>query len=193
MRQTTKGIITLAVAMMLAQISAPVWATAAMGPFQAAIDVDGQRFQVWGYGGDLWPWPLRLRDIAYILNGTSAQFDVRVPDDNRWDIWIETGVPYTLTGRELQAISYNRHAVFGSQNSFLYFSSYGFDQNPFQTITLGIGRAGIPTTSVVIEVFNDGYDIFIDLEILGNMLGFTVAAAIFDAGEADFIITTRAR
>jgi len=68
-------------------------------PTQAPVLVNGQNvaFQAYHIGGNNF---FRLRDIAYILNGTSAQFNVE------WDaansaILLQTQTPYTPVGGEM--------------------------------------------------------------------------------------------
>jgi len=56
---------------------------------------------MWGYRHWEGFGNFQLRDIAYILNGTSTQFDIRKPLDEYLHFWINIGVAYTPIGNEL--------------------------------------------------------------------------------------------
>ena len=68
---------------------------------QHVIYVNEQRFELWGYGYWEGYGNYRLRDIAYILNGTSAQFNIREPLGEYLHFWIERNTPYVPIGTEL--------------------------------------------------------------------------------------------
>jgi len=173
LRYLITGIVTIT--FVLACFPATVLATAVMESASSAILVNDEKFEIWGYIGDLDVQFFRLRDIAYILNGTSAQFDIRAPlIDGKWDFWIERGAPYTLTDAELSPITENRRALFGSYG-FVKAQSYGLDENPIQNIMLGIDGDEIPAMSITLQVFNDTEDIFFPLRDLGYLLGFNIA------------------
>ena len=106
----------LVTVMAVAFFPVDVFATHGFGSQSFRISVDGSSFEVWGYGsGGITIDPsIRLRDIAYILNGTPAQFNIITSPCDSWDFWIQRGAPYLVTFTEFQPISEPRRALFGS-------------------------------------------------------------------------------
>ena len=108
-------------------------ATHGFGSTSMVVYVDEEPFLVYGYnGGDFVMDPsFKLRDIAYILSGTSVQFDITEADDGILDIWV--GTPLTLTGTELSP-KVQTNALFGSYGRFDWGEVHGFPA-PFPTTT----------------------------------------------------------
>ena len=116
----------------------------------------------------------RLRDIAYILNGTRAQFDIQ---GNR----IIRGRPYTITGTELQPIPERRYAVFlpprtspSRQNGFPRDFSLGSEDHPYQIATLEIDWGWGKSISSEFKVLEDVDDIYFSIADLAPYLGFSI-------------------
>ena len=169
MKRATVALILAAV--MLA-LCFPVFATHGFGSGRHSISVNGNIFDVWGYSSDAPP-SFRLRDIAYILNGTSAQFDIRELADDRWDFWIVRGVSYTPDGTELQPIP-DRHVVFGSYG---FVSGEGFDEDYQQTVMVGLDvndSGDYPALTVALSVIVDVDDAHFDLFDMADILGFSI-------------------
>ena len=148
-----------------------VWA----GKF--TILVDDVSFEPWGYSTDMAILYLCLFDMAYMLNGTSAQFDIRTPIDNRWDFWIIRGETYTPTGTEFQPIPW-RFAARGSYGFIGWDRESGFDYYPEQTLIIGIDGTEKPVTSIAIRTIQDIDKPYFMVSDLAAILGF------------DYVITT---
>ncbi|MCL2357694.1 MAG: hypothetical protein FWC70_11205 [Defluviitaleaceae bacterium] len=153
-------------------ISVPVRAT--VGPLtgELAVVVDGETFYVWGVFMDYSTSRFRLRDMAYVLNGTPAQFNIRETDDERFDYWIVRGEPHTPTGDELRPID---AAECCCGDGIGWFSGY------FYSISAVIGLDGTsaetdaPASAVaLIAAVCDGGEFFICVFELARLLGFSV-------------------
>ena len=180
-------VLAIVLAIMLTFFPIRVFATHGFGAGLGRVVVNDEIFEIWGYVvGDGSVPAFRLRDIAYILNSTAVQFDVRELDDDRWDFWIIRGAPYTVIGEEIQTIPEGRHAVLGSYG-FISDWSYGFDEDPFQVIVLGIDGVDYPATSVAIPIIRDIDDVYFPLQNLGNLLGFDVEFNWSDTEQANDI------
>lgn len=157
----------------------------------AEIYVDGAAFEIWGYGQGS-PFSVRLRDIAYVLNGTSFQFDVQYRDDDRWDIWIERGAPYVSIGTEMQPIPEERWALTGSYG-VLSGHGYGFDgDGEFpDALTLGTMDTNGEIIYQTFHVLSDIDDSFFSLWQLAQFLGFAFEMG-GSWGETQIFITTHA-
>ena len=132
------------------------------------VIVNGERFEMWGFDGD-GPVPaLRLKDMAYIFNGTSAQFDIRTPPDQRWDYWIVRGAAYTPTGAELSLDFEHRSAVYGSYG---FAGGMGFYTCPIRTVIVGIDGYDEPATTVALTAIEDPGGMFFDVFMLAPLLG----------------------
>jgi len=92
----------------------------------------------------------RLRDIAYVLNGTSGQFEIGWNEQNH-TISIVTGIPYTPVGNEME------NAAYGGVSALL------------SNATIIINGEETVLTAYVIEGSN-----FFRLLDLGYALNFTV-------------------
>ena len=107
-------------------------ATHGFGSARITVYVDETPFEVYGYdGGDFTFDPsFKLRDIAYILSGTRAQFDITETDSETLDIWI--GEPLAITGAELQPKE-QTYAIFGSYGRFGWADGLSGFPEPFPT------------------------------------------------------------
>ena len=176
--------IILSLIMLLAYSPYIAWATHGFSSGRLVILVNGRQFELYGYSGD-GPMPaLRLQDLAYILNGTTAQFDIRQAEGGEWDYWIVRGQPYTVMGTELRYIP-DRHALFGSYG---FVSGYGFDCDPIQTAVIAVDGADNPSWTVEITVIRDIDETYFPFESLAYLLGFSWIWG--GAFEADYIIET---
>ncbi|MCL2386705.1 MAG: hypothetical protein FWC89_04045 [Defluviitaleaceae bacterium] len=178
MKRTIKHVAIAAIAVIFLVLNFPTtaYATHGIASGYTSIYVDGVEFEVWGYFEffDSGPGPMhafRLGDIAYILNGTPAQFEVLTPPDDRWDFWIQRGAPYTPTGDEMQPIP-DRMA---HMTSFGFNAGGGFYTDPFQTIILGIDGEDTPATTIAFNAFIDADDTFFSMHKLGELLGFELS------------------
>ena len=165
------GVIGVALAAILIFAYFPASATQGGGSGIITVHVNGSIFELWGYEIDGSNGThLRLQDIAYILNDTPAQFDIRTPYDNRWDFWIVRNEPFTPTGTELETSFEPRYMVIGSYG---FAGGYGFDGNPFQTIMLGVDGDTAPATTIAVTIIRDGDGGFFRLDDLAYLLGFS--------------------
>ena len=131
--------------------------------------VDDNSFEVWGYGHGLSY--VRLRDIAYILNGTSMQFDIL--DYGRENFRISRGEPYTPIGIELSPIINGARFLMSSSGFIIerFVDFVGVES--FQTIPIIVDGVGFP-----ISVFYDGRgEYFFELWNLSRILGFSTEFA----------------
>jgi len=145
-----------------------VLATHGFGSGVFTVMVDDNIFELWGFDGD-GPVPaFRLEDMAYMFNGTSAQFDIRTPPDDRWDFWIVRGTPYTPQGTELSLEFENRNASFGSYG---FVGGYGFDSDPVGAVIVGIDGHNEPATTIALTVIKDPGGIFFEVSSLVPLLG----------------------
>ena len=159
----------LVAVLVLAYSPAVVQATHGFGSTQLTVIVDGQPFTLWGYDGD-GPMPaFRLQDVAYVLNGTAAQFEIREPDGGGWEYWIVRGEAYTVRGTEFQPIP-ERHASFGSYG---FAGGIGFYVDPIQSAVLGVDGEDEPATAIPVTVIRDVDDTYFPLGELAHLLGFT--------------------
>ncbi|MCL2674669.1 MAG: hypothetical protein FWE92_04985 [Defluviitaleaceae bacterium] len=128
-----KRCIRLILAALLILISPTIaLATHGFGSAKITVYVDETPFEVYGYdGGDFSFDPsFKLRDIAYILNGTRVQFDITESDDDILNILI--GEPLTITGAELQPKE-QTYAIFGSYGRFGWADGLSGFPEPFPT------------------------------------------------------------
>ena len=179
-----KGLVGVCIILLLFIMPAPVYATHGFGSWELTVKIDGEIFTAWGYAGDWELFSFRLKDIAYMLNGTTAQFSIREPIDDRWDFWIVRNTPHTPTGTELSPIP-ERHAIFGSYG---FVGGYGLGPDLEQTIILGIDGDDYPALTVAISVIKDEDDLHFSFFDLANVLGYTVRA--WGEEEADVVIST---
>jgi len=161
-----------------------VFATHGFGSQRFRVFVNYLPFEAWGYGsGEIIVDPsLRLRDLAYILNGTPSQFDIIETPDGHWDYWIKRGAPYIIDGTELQPIADCRRALFGSYGFLPGASSPGFDSAPFQNIIIGFDGEDYPDFSISVVAVRDIDDTYFSLYALSYWLGFQ-ATSTWEPGE----------
>jgi len=161
----------LVFALLLGYFPATVRATHGFSAHEFTIIVDGQLFSLWGYDGD-GPVPaFRLQDIAYMLSGTAAQFDIRVSEDESLDYWIIRGASYTPVGTEFAPILEDRWAIAGSLG---FFDWYGFDDYPVQSVVLGFDGGDAPLMAASLRVIRDVDYTYFPVEILGLLIGFSL-------------------
>ncbi|MCL2500828.1 MAG: hypothetical protein FWE90_10925 [Defluviitaleaceae bacterium] len=179
------GFLFAALLIILLLLPITVRATHGFRSDSVTITVEGRDYLIWGYFED-GPVPaFRLRDIAYILNGTDAQFTIRETPDERWDYWIVRGEAYIPTGDELREMPF-RSALFGSYG---FVSGVGIDSDPLGFAVVGIDEFdGEPDETIDLRVIRDADGIFFQLESLEHILGF---AMCYWECWPDFIIETR--
>ncbi|MCL1864147.1 MAG: SH3 domain-containing protein [Defluviitaleaceae bacterium] len=165
----------LAAVFMMSMFATDASATSGFNSQRFYIFVDGLPFEVWGYAGDgVNLFSVSLRDVAYILNGTPAQFDI-IEAPYGWDFWIRWGEPYTVNFTELQWIS-PRNALFGSYG---FIPAPGgshpdFGRNPFRRIVLGIDGDETPAITISFTAVADVDGLYFCLYDLSYWLGFRV-------------------
>jgi hypothetical protein len=166
----------LATVMMVAFFHVNVFATQGFGSQSFIISIDGLSFEVWGYGSEeiIIDPSIRLRDIAYILNGTPAQFNIVATPNDSWDFWIKRGTAYTVTNTELQPIIEWRRALFGSLGFLPGNSSPGFGRIAFQNTVIGFDGEDSPAFSISVIAVQDIDDMYFSLLDLSYWLGFNV-------------------
>ena len=148
---------------------------------QHVIYVNEQRFEVWGYR--LWDeyGNYRLRDIAYILNGTSAQFNIWEPLGAHLHFWIERNVPYEPIGTELTHF-YEEHLEWRQIGGF---HAYAGQHLPLQHVILSMDGSFVPEVNTVVTVLTsfgfpineparlvDLNQVYFAMENLAGLLGF---------------------
>jgi len=132
--------------------------------------VDGHIFHPYGYICARRSTAVRLVDMAYMLNGTPAQFALRQPPNNRWDYWIILGEPHAPTGTEFRPIPDFRFAWAG--DGMGYGGWEGFDNYPISPVVIGIGGEHEPAYTVALIAIRDvDYAHFATAD-LARLLGF---------------------
>jgi hypothetical protein len=151
---------------------------------QQAMYVNGQRFDVWGYGYWDGYGNFRLRDIAYVLNGTSAQFNIRQPLGDNLHFWVERGAPYAPIGTELGYL-YETQLEWRLLGGF---HAYAVEHFPLQQVIFSMDGAETPEVNAVVTVLTAfGFPlhepgrlacldrVYFDMEGLAGLLGFGLA------------------
>jgi len=149
-------------------------ATHGFGSGETLVIVDGAPFYVWTYGergGDGFAY-IRLRDMAYILNGTVAQFDIRYIADDRLDFWIMRGEVFSADGTELKPIPM-RYLMFGSYGFFGWHGD-DFDRYPTQTAVVGFDGLYSPERIMPVQILRDIDDMFFSLHTMADWFGFSI-------------------
>lgn len=159
----------VAVITLLLCLSGIVRATHGYGSSAFTVMVDDEFYELWAYSDGVLSF--RLQDMAYMLNGTPAQFDIRTPPDDRWDFWIVRGAPYTPQGTELSLDFEPRYVVFGSYG---FISGDGFDSCPRGTVIVGVDGDNEPATAIAVEVIEDPDGTFFDVWSLASLLGISM-------------------
>ena len=159
---------------------------------QQVVYVNGQRFEAWGYSFWNGYGNFRLRDIAYMLNGTSAQFNVREPLDGYLHFWIERNVPYVPIGTELGYL-YEEQLDWRTIGAFRF---YAVEHSPRQSVILSLDGSETPRINTVVEVLTssgfpineperltDLNQVYFDIASIAGLLGFSLERAIdYDFG-----------
>jgi len=138
---------------------------------QFVIQVDGEIFEPWGYSTDMAILYLCLRDMAYMLNGTSSQFAIREPLDDRWDFWIIRGEVYTSNGTEFSPIP-ERWATRSDAGGLFGWTYDNFPAYPEQTLLIGIDGIDEPATTLAVRTIQDVDNIYVQVVDLAPILGF---------------------
>jgi len=148
----------------IAYRATPVRAT--VGPFVSHVPVlvDDRLFEMWVVEWDYSEPFFRLRDLAYMLNGTPAQFDIREPLDDGYDVWIVRGGAYTPTGDELMPI---QGEVFDDVGPAWFGGSGRVN------VLVGVDGTDAPETFVSITVLTDDDDIYFAFSGIAPLLGVT--------------------
>jgi len=150
---------------------------------QHVVYVNEHRFELWGYGfWDRYGY-YRIRDIAYILNGTSAQFNIREPLDEYLHFWIERGAPYEPIGTELDYL-YEEHREWREIGGF---HAYAVEHYPLQNVILSLDGLETPKANTIVSVLTsfgfpineperlaDLYQVYFDIDYLAGILGFSL-------------------
>lgn len=174
-------VIAVLILVMGAAIFTQIPAHATWGVFSThrAVLVGGRLFALGGYSGDDGRLNFRLEDVAYILNGTTAQFNIVSPPDDRWDFWIVRGEGYTPTGHELAPIP-PRHAVMGSYG---FAGGEGLAADFEQLVVVGVDTvpgSNVPAFTVVLHIIEDEDGQYFSLFELGDLLGFVVESSWYE-------------
>jgi hypothetical protein len=179
----------------------PFAARATVGPFaqEAVVFPDDEIFTVWGVRDDMAISHVRLRDLAYILNGTTVQFNIEEADCEYLSYRIIRGEPYIPRGDELQPISYSRISEHEE-----WFMGGGWFYGWVTRTKIGVSGEPAPETMLRFQfVYNNGYDYFFPLSRMGALLGFSLewsrigyeAHNLYDffVDGATYVISTRER
>ena len=168
----------------------PVFATMYHWYERFSISVEGMPFEVYGMDG------VRLQDAAFMLNGTSAQFDIAEPPCG-WDFWIRRGEAYTPDGTELQRPT-SRNVKRVGDVGF----SDGFHPRPYvymwgswrRNIIIGLDGDNYPAITISIWVSKLGEYTYFSLRDLAYWLGFELTGIMWeDWRGADYFIATGTR
>ena len=152
-------------------VATPLYATTdGLHSTEMTVRVNDRDFNLWGYICARRASALRLQDMAYMLNGTPAQFALRTPPDDRWDYWIILGEPHTPTGTEFRPIPEERHAWAG--DGMGYGGWGGFEDYPIRPIVIGVGGVYEPETSVALTAIRDVDYAHFSMHDLSQLLGF---------------------
>ncbi|MCL2362087.1 MAG: hypothetical protein FWC73_09775 [Defluviitaleaceae bacterium] len=171
----SKPFILIVHALILALTSLPMTIRATVDSIRPAhftISVDNQTYELWGYTSEWAVLYLCLHDMAYMLRGTAAQFDIREPLDDRWDFWIIRGGAYSPTGNEFQPIPEDRWVTRSDMGHLFGWQGSGFDYYPEQTLIIGVDGEEEPATSVAVKTIIDVDNSYIMVSYLAALLGF---------------------
>jgi len=150
---------------------------------QQTVYVNGQAFDLWGYS--FWDsyGNFRLRDIAYILSGTSAQFDIRQPLGDYLHFWIERNAPYAPIGGEL-APFYDENIEWRTIGGF---HAYAMEHFPRQSVILSIDGTDAPEGNTIVTALSsfgfplddlrrltDLEQVYFDITYFASILGFGI-------------------
>jgi len=161
--------------------SKPVYATVdSVWSGEFVLRVDGTDYKLWGYSTDMAIHYFCLFDMAYILNGTTAQFNVRRSPGEQWDFWIVRGEPFVLNDeQEFPYVTLfreipNRFATRADGGGLFgwEWEGSGFLRYPEQTFVLGVDGDAVPETSLAIRTIEDINNVYFMLSDLAEILGF---------------------
>jgi len=177
-----KKLLSIALITIIISISLPTTISAAVDVTsgQFTVLVDGIYFEPWGYTTAQEMLYLCLLDIAYMLNGTPAQFNILTPSDDRWDYWIVRGEPFTPTGIEFQPFTSTRRLTTVFRN------------HPVQALVVGIDGNSEPSASVAINAIQIADNTYFTVRELAPLLGIVYLGGflrhrhIWYAGYADY-------
>jgi len=171
----------ICVVVVFAAFPTNAFAAQVIGSMEFTVYVDGFPFHVWGllHGlfneGDESPagsTRVKLCDLAYMLNGTPAQFDIVTPPESGvWDFWIRRGAAYTPNGTEMQEITPSRAVLFGSSGGITELG-LSFDRL-FHRAIIGFDGEYAPAHTITLAALRDIDDIFLPIYDLSYWLGFT--------------------
>jgi len=151
-----------------------------------SVSVDGAPFKVWGYEG------VKLQDVALILSGTTAQFDIAEPPYG-WDFWIRRGEAYIPDGTELwrPPIENSWMNVWSGFSDGYYPRPYHMFFSPKRNIVIGFDGNNYPAITITILITYVGDYIFFSLRDLSFWLGFELTATMWENWRgADYAIST---
>ncbi|MDR0273720.1 MAG: hypothetical protein LBI27_10465, partial [Clostridiales bacterium] len=142
-------------------------AHATVGPLvsEVSIVVNGERYELWAVGDDMTLHSFRLNDLAYILNGTPAQFNIREIDDDGIDFWIVRGEAYTPTGEEFLPID----AFYEDGEGDL-----AWFPGDFHHAIIGFDGTDYPETFIARTSYKDDDGFYFSLYGLASALGYSV-------------------
>ncbi|MCL2225415.1 MAG: hypothetical protein FWB96_10670 [Defluviitaleaceae bacterium] len=144
----------------------PLAVRATVGPLvqEAVVFLDDEIFTIWGVGDDVAVSFVRLRDLAYILNGTPAQFNFAESHEENISYRIFRGEPYIPQGNELLPIEY-----YHEEGGPRWFAAGGM-----YNVKIGVDGGNSPETVILFNVYGDGYDYFFPLGRMGTLLGYSL-------------------
>ncbi|MCL2224679.1 MAG: hypothetical protein FWB96_06905 [Defluviitaleaceae bacterium] len=146
------------------------------------ILADDEKFELWGYFTYTGILYFCIYDMAYILRGTPAQFDIRAANSGLAYLRILRGETYTPTGTEFQPIPETRFASRADGGGLFGWEGNGFDFYPEQTLIIEIDGTVIePATSIALRTIQDINNTYFHIWDLAALLGFD--ALTFNAHE----------
>ena len=132
---------------------------------QVTIMVNDRIFETGGFSTDGGRLYICLFDFAYMFNGTSAQFSIQTPIDNRWDFWIVRGGNYTPTGTEFQYLEEEWRGLPSG------YAGTDIVNQLEQTIIMGVDGENEPLISLVVNTIQNENNVYFELRDLAAILG----------------------
>ena len=166
-----KAIMAMFLAAVILIVHAPteVRATHWIFAMPTTVVVNGESLELWGYGDSSPPSSFRLRDIAYVLNGTAAQFNVQQLDSQlSRNVLIELGMPYRPTGTEMRPILEERYFLAGSYG--LIDGTESIEGISTEIVTLNISYGGTIKNVLTINAIIDPDGIYLSTFDFTNFL-----------------------
>lgn len=158
--------------------SKPTYATTdAVWSGEFVLRVDGADHTLWGYSTDMAIHYFCLFDMAYLLNGTPAQFNIRKSSSGQWDFWIVRGEAFEMSEQAFAHIQLFREIPPRFATRSEGFGLFGWENNGFlhypeQTVVMGIDGEETPQTSLAIRTITDKDNVYFMLSELADILGF---------------------